>query len=234
MDPAVFAFDLGDTLVEYEGLPLSWVEYYPEALGRLAASLRTAPTVAQVEAACEVLRRANTRLHPRLVEIPFVRILGEICECFAVPVAADPEAAARAFFSVFRQRLRVFPDTVPTLETLRRRGAKIAVFTDVPYGMPRALVLEDIRETGLEHLLDLIVTSNEVGYRKPAPETLAHVARTFGRNPWEIAYVGNERKDVEVARAFGCEAILVVRVGTQPLWGQDRTVLSLMELRDGV
>jgi hypothetical protein len=26
------AFDLGDTLVEYEGLPLSWEAHYPEAL----------------------------------------------------------------------------------------------------------------------------------------------------------------------------------------------------------
>ena len=66
-----FGFDLGDTLVEYEGLPLSWVDYYPEALGRLAATLRIAPSVEQVEAACEVLRRHNTRLHPRLVEILF-------------------------------------------------------------------------------------------------------------------------------------------------------------------
>ncbi len=31
------AFDLGDTLVEYEGMPLSWVEHYPEALRNLAA-----------------------------------------------------------------------------------------------------------------------------------------------------------------------------------------------------
>jgi putative hydrolase of the HAD superfamily len=233
MNPAVYAFDLGDTLVEYEGLPLSWVDYYPEALGRLAASLGLAPSVEQVEAACEVLRRHNTRLHPRLVEIPFTAILGEICRSFAAPAAADPDSAAQAFFSVFRQRLRVFPDTVSSLETLRQRGAKIAVLTDVPYGMPRALVLEDIRETGLEHLLDLIVTSNEVGYRKPAPETLAYVARAFGKNPLEIVYVGNEPKDVEVARAIGCEAILVVRSGIPPAWGQDRTILSLKELREG-
>jgi hypothetical protein len=25
-----FAFDLGDTLVEYEGVPLNWEEHYPE------------------------------------------------------------------------------------------------------------------------------------------------------------------------------------------------------------
>ena len=159
-------------------------------------------------------------------------ILDEICQCFAAPAAADPAAAAQAFFSVFRQRLRVFPDTVPALETLRRRGAKIAVFTDVPYGMPRSLVLADIRQTGLEPLLDLVVTSNEVGFRKPSPETLLHVAREFSCEPRGLIYVGNERKDVEVAKAVGCRAILVARSGVPPVWGQERTILSLLELGD--
>ncbi len=233
MSPAVYVFDLGDTLVEYEGLPLSWVDYYPEALARLAAFLQVAPTVEQIEAACGVLRRHNTRLHPRLVEIPFARILGEICQCLAVPDPAASETAAQAFFAVFRQRLRVFPDTVPTLEILRQRGAKIAVFTDVPYGMPRSLVLEDIRQTGLGPLLDLVVTSVEVGFRKPAPETLCYTARKFDLVAREIVHVGNERKDIEVAKAVGCRGILLARAEVPPAWEQDRTILSLKELRDG-
>jgi putative hydrolase of the HAD superfamily len=55
------AFDLGDTLVEYEGMPLSWEEHYPAALAQLAAFLGTTVHAPTIEAGCAVLRRYNTR-----------------------------------------------------------------------------------------------------------------------------------------------------------------------------
>lgn len=225
-----FVFDLGDTLVEYEGLPPSWVEHYPEALSHLASYLGAAPGPAEVDSACRVLRRYNTRLFPRENEVHFAQILADLARCFGVDPVGDPDEAARAFFSVFRQRLRPFPDAGPALAALSERGARIAVFTDVPYGMPRALVLEDIRQSGLEGSFGLIVTSGDVGLRKPAPATLASVAGRLGLQAAQITHVGNEQKDVDVARAFGCAAVLVDRSGWFPVWGQDRTIRSLMEL----
>ncbi len=226
-------FDLGDTLVEYEGLPLSWVEHYPEALAQLAAFLGAAPDAAQIERGCALLRGFNTRLNPRVHEIPFGRILADLCTAWSVPPAGDHEGAARAFFSTFRQRLRCFPDSRPALAALRSAGIAIAVLTDVPYGMPRSLVLEDISESGLEGLLDLVVTSGEVGQRKPAPAALAAVALRLGLAPGDFAYVGNERKDVTVAKAFGCRAILIDRPGLAPAWGQDETIATLAQLLPG-
>jgi putative hydrolase of the HAD superfamily len=228
-----FVFDLGDTLVEYEGLPLSWVDYYPPALARLAAFLGADPDAAQIEGGCALLRGFNTRLHPRVDEVAFSRILAALCGSWSVPPPGDEAGAARAFFSVFRQRLRCFPDSRPALVALRAAGAKIGVFTDVPYGMPRSLVLEDIRESGLDGLLALVVTSGEVGQRKPAPATLASVAGQLGFGPGDLAHVGNERKDVTVAKVFGCRAILVDRTDSNPAWGQDETIASLMELLPG-
>ena len=225
-----FVFDLGDTLVEYEGLPLSWVDHYPQALHRLASLLRHVPDSAQIDSACSVLRGYNTRLHPRQNEVSFAHILNDICECFSVPPVEDREGAARAFFSAFRQRLRCFPDSQSALTALRSRGVKIGVFTDVPYGMPRSLVIEDVRQSGLAELIDHMVTSDEVGVRKPARATIASVASRLNCGPSEIAHVGNERKDVDAANAFGCAAILVDRSGRCPAWGQDRTITSLTEL----
>ncbi len=225
-----FVFDLGDTLVEYEGLPLSWVDYYPEALGRLAAFLGAAPDAAQLEGSCALLRGFNTRLNPRVNEVTFRRILADLCAAWSVTPPGDESGAARAFFSPFRQRLRCFPDARPVLTALKAAGAKIGVFTDVPYGMPRPLVLEDIGESGLADLFDLVVTSGEVGQRKPAPATLAAVAGRLKLGPGDFAYVGNERKDITAAKAFGCRAILIDRAGSAPAWGQDETIATLAEL----
>ncbi len=226
-------FDLGDTLVEYEGLPLSWVDHYPQALARLAAFLGAAPDSAQIERGCALLRGFNTRLHPRVDEVAFSRILADLCASWSVPPPGDEAGAARAFFSPFRQRLRCFPDSRPALTALRSAGTTTGVLTDVPYGMPRSLVLEDISESGLDGLLDLVVTSGEVGQRKPAPAALAAVAARLGLGPGDFAYVGNERKDVTVAKAFGCRAILIDRSGSAPDWGQDETIATLAELLPG-
>jgi hypothetical protein len=49
----------------------------------------------------------------------------------------------------------------------------------------------------------------------------------FSKKVWDV---GNERKDVDVALAFGCEAVLFDRAGAAPVWGQRRTIRSLQEL----
>jgi len=224
------AFDLGDTLVEYEGVPLNWEAHYSEALGNLAAFLGVAVNADQLDRAGTVLRRCNTRLHPRVEEIAFATILRDIGHSFGVEGEHDEVSGATAFFRIFRQRLRCFADTQPALRRLRQHGLQIGVFTDVPYGMPSALVHEDLREAGLARAFDVVLTSRDVGFRKPAVATLAALARKLGCAPFELIHVGNERKDIEVARAFGCSAVLLDRRGHGTNWGQDRTVAALDEL----
>lgn len=223
-------FDLGDTLVEYEGMPLSWEEHYPAALAHLGTSLGGLLNGAQIEAACVILRRYNTRIHPRTEEVAFSTILTELSRAWGLAAPADEAIGAAGFFQVFRQRLRCFPDTPLALERLRAQGRQIGIFTDVPYGMPRALVLADLAETRLENSVDRLLTSRDAGFRKPSPVGLRSLASSFGCAPHELAYVGNERKDIEAARTFGCEAILIDRARHGQNRGQQRTIASLAEL----
>lgn len=224
-----FGFDLGDTLVEYEGLPLSWEAHYPEALSKLAKYLEVQPCDTNFSAAADVLRKYNTRLNPRVAEVSFDTILAEILEVFGTG-SVHRSACAETFFACFRQRLRCFQDTIPMLERLAARGCKVGIFTDVPYGMPRDLVIRDIRDAGLGLDEKYILTSLDVGYRKPSPETLGALAQRFECCPTEMTYVGNERKDIEVAKAFGCRPVLLVRGDTKIEWGQSQTITSLVEL----
>jgi putative hydrolase of the HAD superfamily len=225
------AFDIGDTLVEYEGVPLNWEAHYPAALRELARHLCVPCTAEQLDRACAVLRRYNTRLNPRTHEVAFAQIARELAPCLGVNFeSCDELPAAMAFFRIFRQRLRCFPDTRPAFATLRARGLKIGAFTDVPYGMPRELVLDDLGTAGLAGACDVLLTSRDAGFRKPAAVTLQRLAESLGCEAGEIIHVGNERKDIDVARAFGCRAILLDRTGHRPNWGQDRTIGSLAEL----
>jgi putative hydrolase of the HAD superfamily len=228
--PRAIAFDLGDTLVEYEGLPLSWEAHYPAALVNLTEAAGYRADGRQIEAACSVLRRYNTRINPRVEEIAFAVILNDLAEVFGREWPRDELALARAFFRGFRQRLRCFPDALPALAQIRVQGSKIGGFTDVPYGMPRELVMEDVGQAGLAGCFDVLLTSRDIGWRKPSIRTLQALATALGSTPSELAYVGNERKDVEVAHAFGCKSVLLARVPPGESWGQNRTISTLSEL----
>jgi putative hydrolase of the HAD superfamily len=223
-------FDLGETLVEYEGLPLSWEQYYPTALLRLSNFCGHSPDEAAVTRACDILRRFNTRLHPRIEEVAFEKIVDELADALGCAFRGDVQDAARAFFSVFRQRLRCFPDSLPALKQAKSAGLNVGVFTDVPYGMPTELVEEDMLAAGLGDLIPVLVTSADAGFRKPDGRSLGCLLSRMGVDPASTVYRGNERKDVEVALALGCEAVLLDRSDARPNWGQDRTITSLIEV----
>jgi len=224
------AFDLGDTLVEYEGVPLNWEAHYPEALENLALYIGVSPSPPQVAACCAILRRYNTRIHLREEEVSFAAILAELSRVFDVDAPSDELGCATAFFRIFRQRLRCFPETLEALSAMRKKQLKVAVFTDVPYGMPRELVVEDVRATAVGDSFDAVITSRDVGFRKPAPATLRSLAKVLSCELEEMIYVGNERKDVEVARTCGCQAVLIDRAKHGHDWGQDRTISLLSEI----
>ncbi len=226
------AFDLGDTLIEYEGVPLSWEAHYPDALAILASSFGRTISDHQIAAGSAVLRRYNTRLAPRIKEVPFFDILKELSEVLSFNTPLTESSAAAAFFSVFQQRLRVFPDAASTQRGLRDRGLKTAVFTDVPYGMPRELLERDLAQTGLLDAIDRLITSRDVGFRKPSPLTLAAIAGALSSTPGQLTYLGNERKDIDASRAFGCRSVLIDRENRRPDWDQDHTISTLAQLLD--
>jgi putative hydrolase of the HAD superfamily len=223
-------FDFGNTLMEYTGVPLNWEQHYPAALHELARFLGAHATSEQIDRGCAVLRRFNTRLNPREHEVSFATILAEVQACFGADGAVDEDACAAAFFRVFQQHLSAFADAAPALAKLRARDLRLGIFTDVPYGMPRSLVLQDVRDAGLEGAFDVLLTSRDAGHRKPAAAAIRALADSLGCGAANMAYVGDERKDVEAARNFGCTAILLDRQRHGVAWGQDRTIASLAEL----
>ena len=226
----LLAFDLGDTLVEYEGVPLSWEEHYPAALKALAARVGILDTTEFYERGIRVLRAYNTRLNPRTEEVGFDQILSELLPEWRARAGADELACAEAFFSPFRQKLRCLPDAIAALEKARSRGARIAVFTDVPYGMPTALVEEDMRGAGVLAQVDLVATSRDIGVRKPDGRGLTFLMSKLGAAASRTTYVGNERKDIDAGLAAGCTAVLLDRAALRPQWGQHRSITSLREL----
>jgi len=222
-------FDLGETLLTYRDTPLSWVSLYRAALTSVAGVCNSSPIEEQFLAAEAILVEYNTRLNPRIKEIPAEEIFRHILNEWQLPSDVLP-AAIEVFFRFFQQRLIAYDETCATLTTLRERGFKIGVLTDVPYGMPRAFVQHDLADGGIISLIDQLLTSVDVGFRKPEPRGFLALAESLGILPAEMIYIGNEPKDVVGANAAGIFSILIDREKRGAQHGQRATIHSFSEI----
>jgi putative hydrolase of the HAD superfamily len=191
-------------------------------------------TPEQIADASAILERYNTRLHPRTHEVASATIFGQARVACGLPGGeARRDTFTEHFFGFFQQQAAVYEDVLPVLHELRRAGLSVGVLTDVPYGMDRALVRRDLEAIPeLDAVLDALLTSVDVGRRKPEPNGFLALARTFDAEPREMAFVGNERKDVEGANQAGMFSVLLDRENLAPDWGQQARVRSLDELPD--
>jgi putative hydrolase of the HAD superfamily len=97
------------------------------------------------------------------------------------------------------------------LSSLRSRGIKTGVVAN-SWPDPARLLRADVERLGLAGLLDVIVFSEEVGFRKPQPEIFLHALEQLGVQPENAMFVG-DRLDTDVQGA--------ARVGmatVQALW----------------
>lgn len=101
------------------------------------------------------------------------------------------------------------PGAVETLRGLAEHH-RIAAVTDTA-AMREAEVREVLDPVGLDGLLEVVVTSTDVGAEKPDPASLNEALRRLGAAPERAAYVGNASVDRGAAIAAGVEFVAVDR-----------------------
>jgi len=122
-------------------------------------------------------------------------------------------------------RFDPFPDAVRALPALRAGGAKLVVVSNWDVSLHEVL-----ERVGLAEALDGVLTSAEVGARKPDVAIFERALAVTGVPAAEAIHVGdNPAEDVAGARAAGIEPVLIRRDGGP---GPDgvRTIASLTEL----
>lgn len=221
-------FDLGNTLVGYGDMPLSWSSRYAEALAGMAAACGHDLTEDEAQAAAAALQTYNTRTHPRAREVTSAEVFTQVLGGCGISLAQHQQTAISAFFAFFQRGAAPCANALETLLDLRQAGLKVGVLTDVPYGMPRYLVERDAG--ALLPYLDSLVTSVEAGWRKPEPTGYLLLAENLGTNPTRMVFVGDEQKDVAGAKRVGMLSVLIDRNSADPCWGQDVSIADLSEL----
>jgi putative hydrolase of the HAD superfamily len=223
-------FDLGETLIHFQGIPLSWRDEYPAALTKVGTACALTVTPEHIAIAVPVLERYNTRLYPRTTEVAARTIFTEVLTAWELTDARHCEIAFEAFFAHFHQEVAPYEDSLPTLQKLHAAGVPVGVLTDVPYGMPDHLTRAYLTDTGLEAWAGALITSTSVGVRKPETNGYLQLAAALGVPVDRMVFVGNEPKDVEGANRAGAISVLLDREERRPDWGQQYCISDLHEL----
>jgi len=122
-------------------------------------------------------------------------------------------------------RFRPYPEVPSALLSLRKCGHRLVVVSNWDISLHDVLARLE-----LAPLLDGVVTSAEVGERKPAPAIFMRALEVAGVEAADATHVGDSLdEDVLGAQAAGIEAVLISRIRTVPVTDA-RMIMSLDEL----
>jgi phosphoglycolate phosphatase len=139
---------------------------------------------------------------PHLVE-RCLQAAGESLPC------ARLESALRSFGAHYRRlnglESAAFPGVADALDRMRAARLRLACVTNKAAAFTAPL----LEKSGLAPFFDTVVTSDQVGRRKPHPEPFLHACRELDVAPAAAAVIGDSANDAEGARAAGCRVLLV-------------------------
>jgi putative hydrolase of the HAD superfamily len=123
----------------------------------------------------------------------------------------DAERFMDAEHDVWRPAHEALGSAQALLDSLRGRGIKTGLVANA-WPDPARLLRTDVEAFGLTGLFDVIVFSDEVGFRKPQPEIFLHALAELGVDPENAMFVGDRLEtDVQGAARVGMATV-------QALW----------------
>ncbi len=139
------------------------------------------------------------------------------------------EEAREMFLTHYAQHLTEHVHFFPGIETLLDRlDAR-----DLPWGIitnkHRRFTEPILAHLGLTRRAACVVSGDTTAHAKPHPLPLLHAARTVGIAPQQCWFVGDDRRDIDAARAAGFQHAVAVRwgyLGDTPIesWGADTII----------
>ena len=149
-------------------------------------------------------------------------------QSFAGIAAPLPEGCFAAIYDRFAEPevWRIFPDVLPALEDLARRGVRCAAISNWDERLEPLL-----DRLGLRRHFECVVASWSVRCAKPHPGIFQHALKQLNLPVEAVLHIGDSRReDLEGARAAGCTARLLRRGGMSERYEQLRSLSELAAL----
>ena len=128
---------------------------------------------------------------------------------------------------------RPYPGIIELLIELEQRGISWGIATNKPRYLTESL----LERLDIKPAPGSVVCSDDVGERKPHPESLFLNCRELQCEPAQAIYVGDHLRDIEAGNRAGMHTIAAVYGYIEPgddpyTWGADRHAENSTELRD--
>ena len=124
------------------------------------------------------------------------------------PGDAGFEELREAFLAVYAGRLlqltQVFDAMRPVLDAIDARGLPWGIVTNKAERYARPVV----EGLGLDARASVVIAGDSTPFSKPHPGPLLEAARRLALAPAECAYVGDDLRDVQAARAAGMPSVV--------------------------
>jgi phosphoglycolate phosphatase len=148
-----------------------------------------------------------------------------------------PDALVREFLETYETELgrhgAPFEGVPELLDALEAAGGRWGIVTNKPESLARKL----LPLLGWESRCAVLVGGDTLPQRKPHPLPLLHAAESLGTGIADCAYVGDDQRDIEAARAAGMRSIVALwgyrLPGERPgEWGGDALAAVAADLLD--
>ncbi|MEM4700163.1 MAG: HAD family hydrolase [Candidatus Nezhaarchaeales archaeon] len=210
MRPLAILFDLGGTLVGGSDTR----EAFMSSVASLVRLLRRRGfEVSESEVVRVRLRnreRFNLLRRTTLREVPGEVWMAEDLRSLGVEPSEELVAEAlRAHCEAILSHRFVYDDVPTSLRELAEAGVPMAVVSNVS---THWLAEETLRRLGLSGFFKSVVTSAQVGWRKPHPSIFIKALEALGAKVSEAIFVGDDPvADIEGAKRLGLKAVLIER-----------------------
>jgi len=135
--------------------------------------------------------------------------------------------------SILSIKLKARDDAEPILRSLKERGYKIGLICNIGR-TPGVVIREILQKFGFLRYFDVLMFSDECGFRKPRPEIFLEAISRMDAEPSETVHIG-DRPDLDVlgAKGAGLKAIHL-QLTDQPystdLPKPDATIKTLLQV----
>ena len=120
------------------------------------------------------------------------------------------ESCCKLYRVLSRERFRLFPDSLPVLEEIKKSVYPLAIVSDAQ----KVFCREEGDILGLTPFFNHVIMSTYLGFRKPDPRIFNISCILFNVSPEEAVYIGNDiETDIKGAKGIGMQSILLDRNG---------------------
>ena len=123
----------------------------------------------------------------------------DVIRAHGIPQAENFKQRVWEHFIERMNHVSPFPLMEETLAALSERGFKIGVVTN----SPRAAVMPVLLRWKIKHLVDTVVTIEDVSHGKPDPQMIHHALNALNVSPSEAFIMGDSLSDVVAGKRAG-------------------------------